>query len=127
MQSIREGVDACCAQDVFLGTVARMRKACEVQVDFALNMMPLLSGLPTVAADAGLLSRILDLFFREGDRSQFGLANAITAVARDTRDPDLRWDLEELGGGIAVGAVPQDPANEGRTAMARLGQAVAAG
>ena len=26
--------------------------------------------------------------------------NAVTATARDTRDPDLRWRLEEFGGGI---------------------------
>ncbi len=28
--------------------------------------------------------------------------NAVTSVARDTRDPVTRWRLEELGGQIAV-------------------------
>ena len=28
--------------------------------------------------------------------------NAVTSVARDTRDPETRWRLEELGGGIAI-------------------------
>ena len=31
----------------------------------------------------------------------------MTATARDTRDPELRWSLEEFGGGLAVGT-PQD-------------------
>jgi hypothetical protein len=26
--------------------------------------------------------------------------NAITSLARDTRDPERRWRLEELGGGM---------------------------
>jgi hypothetical protein len=32
---------------------------------------------------------------------------AITSVARDSRDPDLRWELEELGGGVAAATSPQ--------------------
>jgi hypothetical protein len=34
--------------------------------------------------------------------------NAVTSVARDTRDPELRWRLETFGGGIPViEATPQ--------------------
>jgi hypothetical protein len=33
--------------------------------------------------------------------------NAVTSVARDTRDPELRWRLEEFGGGIP--ALARDP------------------
>jgi hypothetical protein len=32
--------------------------------------------------------------------------NAVTSVARDTQDPDLRWRLEELGGGLPVERCP---------------------
>jgi hypothetical protein len=39
-------------------------------------------------------------FRRGGDESVFGLVNAVTSVARDQRDPHLRWRLEELGGGV---------------------------
>jgi len=38
--------------------------------------------------------------------------NAVTSVARDTRDPELRWRLEELGGGIPAMLVP-DPDDSG--------------
>jgi hypothetical protein len=34
------------------------------------------------------------------DRSAFGLLNAVTSVARETRDPETRWRLEELAGGM---------------------------
>ena len=45
--------------------------------------------------------QILDRYFSgtEG-RSAFGLMNAVTSLARDTEDPELRWELEELGGGV---------------------------
>jgi hypothetical protein len=49
---------------------------------------------------------ILERFFREPDRSRFALMNAVTSVARDTADPELRWRLEEMGGGIPVGRAP---------------------
>ena len=32
--------------------------------------------------------------------------NAVTSVARDTREPELRWRLEELAGGIAAHIEP---------------------
>ena len=54
---------------------------------------------------------------RGRDHSRFGLMNAITAIARDTRDPDTRWRLEELGGAVAARRLPTAP---------RLGAAAAA-
>ena len=59
------------------------------------------------------MARIMDQFFGGGDRSRFGLMNAVTAVARDEADPEVRWGLEELGGGIACpapGPAPRKPA-----------------
>jgi hypothetical protein len=127
VQAIRECIEACRAQEIFPDTVRKMRTAGEVQVDVALTLLPLLSRLSTTEANGELLSQILERFFCEGDQSQFGLANAVTAVARDTQDPELRWNLEEFGGEVAIGTVPRHPANGGRAAMARLGRAVAVG
>jgi hypothetical protein len=45
---------------------------------------------------------VLHRFAKEGDDSRFGLMNAITSVARNTRDPEARWHLEKLGGMIPV-------------------------
>ena len=125
-QAIRKGIEACCAPEVFTDTVRKMRTGCEIEADLALTLLPLVSRLST-GANVQLLSQIMDRFFREADRSRFGVANAITAVARDTRDPELRWDLEELGGGIGIGKVPSHPTDGGRAAMARLARPVAVG
>src|SRR5262249_37430897 len=72
-----------------------------------------------------LLAQIMDEYFREGDRSQFGLANAVTAVARETRDPELRWNLGGFGGGIAIASLPPRPSGGGRAAKRRMRRAVA--
>ncbi|OWK42337.1 hypothetical protein [Fimbriiglobus ruber] len=108
LQAVREAVAACCDPDVFADTFDRVRTASETAADFALTMMPMLSRLAALGA-SHLMERITDQFFRDGDLSQFGLANAVTATARETRDPDLRWNLEEFGGGIAVGGMPPTP------------------
>lgn len=118
MESIREAIQACIARDVFVSTVRKMRTASEMQADAALAFLPLLSQLASWA-DVDLLSGILEQFFRAPDRSQFGLANAVTAVARETQDPELRWNLEEFGGGLAVALTPRVPANGGRAAKQR--------
>src|SRR5262249_27465522 len=126
LQSIRENIGDCCSQEIFADTVQRMRASCDAEVDMALNLMPLLSRFPA-GQSARLLSQIMEQFFKDADRSQFGLANAITAVARDTPDPDLRWDLEELGGGIAVGQFPRRPRVEGWRETRRSPERVAVG
>jgi hypothetical protein len=124
-RSVRESVGACCARDVFRDTIRRVRSASERRADVALNLLPLLSRF--AGASSELVSPILEQFFREADQSQFGLANAITAIARDTRDPDLRWNLEEFGGGIMIGAVPRHPASGGHAAVDQRGQALLVG
>jgi hypothetical protein len=126
LETIRQGIAVCSEQEVFRANVRKMRSACEREADMALNLLPFLSRLSAQDRD-GLLSQILDRFFRDGDPSQFGLANAVTAVARDTRDPDLRWNLEELGGGIAIGITPRRPKDGRSAARARGGLAIAVG
>lgn len=125
-QAIREAVGACCDEGVFTEAVGRMRNSYASDIDLALNLLPLISQL-LVRAGAEVASKIMDHFFRDGDRSRFGLANAVTAVARDTRDPELRWDLEEFGGAVAIGPAPNGPIPGGRTAAARPKRAVLVG
>jgi len=76
-----------------------MRSACEVEADLALAMMPMITRMPARLA-AEMVQMIMRRHNEGRDRSRFGLMNAVTSVARDTRDPELRWRLEELGGGI---------------------------
>jgi hypothetical protein len=124
-QAVRDAVEDCSGPEVFASTVRRMRSAAAAEVDLALNLMPLATRFAGFG-NGDVLTQILDRFFRDGDRSQFGLANAVTSLARDTRDPTLRWDLEEFGGGLAVGLVPARPVRRRRAVRARSSQPVAA-
>jgi hypothetical protein len=63
----------------------------------------------------------MERFFQEGDRSRLALMNAVTSVARDTPDPEVRWRLEELGGGIPVGRAPVLQPDDTAAAMALVG------
>jgi hypothetical protein len=118
-----EGVAACCAPEVFTDVVRRIRSSTQADADMALTLLPMIARL-AAAGTPKIIAKIIDRFFRDGDRSQFGLANAVTSVARDTKDPELRWNLEEFGGGIAVRLTPRRPADGGRAARERWESAV---
>jgi hypothetical protein len=99
MVELREAIRDCCSPDAFSSGVEAMRTASEREADLALQLLPLLRRLPQVQA-AQVVTQVMRCFTLDKDRSAFGLVNAVTAVARDTLDPETRWDLEELGGGI---------------------------
>ena len=94
------------AKEAFAEGVEEVRSATETGLDRALEIIPLLLRLPH-AIDPRVVREILSRFAEETDRSRFALMNAVTSVARETRDPVLRWRLEELGGGIPVNRPPQ--------------------
>jgi hypothetical protein len=107
--TVRETVQACCADDVFTARVGEMRAAVSMDgTDMMLNMMALLAHMPP-RVRTQVMQSVLGQFASSGDSSRFGLMNAVTATARETRDPDLRWRLEELGGGIPVLRAPHSP------------------
>jgi hypothetical protein len=110
---LRDAIRACCAEEAFTAAAEQMRSAREIEADAALNLLPLLSHLP--GGGRGLFAAVVERFFGGGDRSRFGLMNAVTSLARDTRDPELRWRLEELGGGVPALVVPRPfPRKPGR-------------
>jgi len=112
LAEIREAVAACCAPEAFSDAAERMRSSQEVVVDLALTLMPFAARFPGT-----ILSQLMRQFFGEADHSAFGLANAITATARDQSDPDLRWRLEEFGGGVFVDPTPRRPSDDRRAAL----------
>jgi hypothetical protein len=61
--------------------------------------LPHLSRMPAEMA-ARVAPMVFQRFASGRDMTLFGLVNAVTSVARDTRDPDVRWRLEELGGSM---------------------------
>jgi hypothetical protein len=113
--AVREGVRVCADEESFTTAAEAMRSASQTQADLALMLMPLLSHLAGRDV-AQLLRGIMDRFMSDGDSTRFGLMNAVTSTARDTNDPDLRWRLEEFGGGILVER-PQSPSFDPSRAM----------
>jgi hypothetical protein len=84
-----------------------MRGALERKMDVMMSMLALLQHVPKSTHQS-----LFDHLFRyESDEpgvrpedrgTLFGLMQRITAAARDQGDPETRWRLEELGGGVPV-------------------------
>jgi hypothetical protein len=104
--AIRAAVYECASKSVFVETVEQMRRSRETPAGAAINLLRHLSNLPPDIA-AQMASLVAQRFFEAADQSRFDLMNAVTSVARDSNDPDLRWRLEELGGAIGVSRTPR--------------------
>jgi hypothetical protein len=103
---LREAIAQCAEERVFAQSMTKIRSSATMEMDDFLNVMPHLAILQR--ANMGhFFTDILARFFGERDRTLFGLMNAVTSAARDTRDPDDRWRLEELGGGIGAKLLPR--------------------
>jgi hypothetical protein len=104
---LRRAVRACAEPDVFAEGVDEMRSTLHAELDLLLTIVPLLSRMPGGASNP-VLAEIMSRAMADGRGStRFAWMNAVTSVARDTRDPDLRWRLEALGGGVpAMRLVP---------------------
>jgi hypothetical protein len=100
-----EAVRACATSPALDLTVRAMRSAAERDADLLLQLMPVLPHMPP-GVRASVMRTIVGRFEAEGDRSVLGLVNAVTSVARDTADPEIRWRLEELGGAM-LARLPQ--------------------
>lgn len=105
---LRSAVRVCCEREAFSDAVKNIGAALRSPADLALTLMPMLSRLPG-GAGGSFLRQIVGRFFGESDKSNFGLMNAVTSVARDTADPQAKWELEELGGAIAIMAANLKP------------------
>ena len=90
---------ACSAAEVFDHATRQVKSATTTEVSSDISTLLLFSSLwRTIPAD--LQDDIVETFLEDDDRSAFGLMNAVTSVARDQDDPEVRWQLEELGGGV---------------------------
>jgi hypothetical protein len=109
--ALREAIAGCGADDIFAESLQNIRRSTYASADLMLNMMPILSRLPQQAGMGRVVAQILERFSSQHDRTRYGLMNAVTSVARDTDDPDLRWRLEVLGGSIGAALRPRQPAS----------------
>ena len=96
---LREAIAQCAEEQVFTRSMHQIRTSATIEADTLLNLIPHLTHFRRAGMER-ILGEILSRFSGERDRTVFGLMNAVTSVARDTQDPDDRWRLEEMGGGI---------------------------
>jgi len=96
-------------QDIIRGTfdpltfkkwVSQLRMGTEVEIEnpvYAVNNV-----IETFGIGEELKDDLLNHFSREGDMTQWGLANAVTRTARDMEDPEKVIEMEVVGGQVAV-------------------------
>lgn len=101
IEQVGDAVRACATAEVFGAGASALRSALHLEADFALTVLPLLDRLPA-GVRSTMMGMIAGRFFGQPARSRFALMNAVTSVARDQADPELRWQLEEIGGGVPV-------------------------
>jgi hypothetical protein len=99
--TLRSAVKDCSAEDVFTAATKMMRTASENAVTNALDTLDMATRFEPELI-ASYFHEILDCFHDAKDRTQYGLMNAVTSIAREICDPQSRWRLEELGGSLAI-------------------------
>ncbi len=98
---LRGAIQKSCADQVFAAVTDQLRLAGQTPADLALSLLPHLDKLPRELAQR-VVDDVFNKWMKGPDRSQYGLMNTITALARDTADPQQRWTLEALGGEIGM-------------------------
>ena len=106
LEELRTAIRAAAAPVLLDATIGTMRAATQREADIMLQLMPLLPHRPP-GMRASLVRAIVQRFESGRDGSVFGLVNAVTSVAHDTTDPETRWRLEELGGGMLARLLEQ--------------------
>ena len=107
---LREAIANCSEERVFAKSIRGIQSLARTEIDQLLNLIPYLSHFQQAGMEH-FLAEILQRYSGERDRTQFGFMNAITSVARDAHDPDDRWRLEELGGGMVARLRPKQPSD----------------
>jgi hypothetical protein len=99
LAQLSDALSAAAAPEAFAQAMTELRASLNSSATFMSQFLPLIHRF---GRDAGrrFYERVLSNFEDENDRSTFALMNAITAVARDERDPEIRWMLEVIGGSL---------------------------
>jgi hypothetical protein len=106
--TIRVGIRRCCEPAAFVHAAGQMRSSKEMDINMAISMASFITGHRSVPVS--YMTEILRRYDRAADRSAYGFMNAVTSVARDTADPEMKWRLEELGGGVPAALRPRTAA-----------------
>lgn len=116
LAAFRRAIQACASEETFTTVVNEMRSATEIEADMAVGLISVIARMPGGMA-AQWVPQIFHRLHAGGDRTAWGLMNAVTSVARDVRDPEARWRLEELGGTIPARLTPRPTRVPGTAAL----------
>jgi len=120
--TLRSKVQACCAEDWFVDATLQMRRAQQTPEELMISLLPHFAHMPRLTAQR-LMDSIMREWMRNADHSRYGLMNAVTAVARDTSDPETKWQLEIIGGQIGIRGRSLAPFHERHAELTKeLGQ-----
>ncbi|MFA5875945.1 MAG: hypothetical protein WC901_04630 [Candidatus Margulisiibacteriota bacterium] len=97
----------CARKEFFQEAAGQMKDArkreVEWKADYELKLLSMLNTRHGDGFNRRVLREIRRRFEVEEERTLYGMVNATTSMARDTRDPALKWRLEQLGWKIARG------------------------
>ena len=85
--------------------VNQIRVGTEVEIESPVYAVD--NVIETFGIDEALKDDLLNHFSREGDMTQWGLANAVTRTGRDMEDPEKVIEMEIIGGQVAVMSQPK--------------------
>ncbi|MHC4341434.1 MAG: DUF932 domain-containing protein [Planctomycetota bacterium] len=114
--AIRQAIHAAAAPETFHEFVVTMRESRRHRPDPALF---LIAFRRRAGFDDAAMLDVLERFRKDGGFTLFAMANAVTALARDTRDPVKRWDREAAGAEIFARVLRPVPVKSSHASQAR--------
>lgn len=99
LAKLRDAVRDCASPETFDIATRHMRAMTQDAGSHALRVLHMLARMHTEDATP-YLAMIFGRFAAREDQSAFGAMNAVTSIARDIRDPAIRWSLEQIGGSM---------------------------
>ena len=97
VDELRRAIQACANPRYLVQSTEEMRGAAAIEAEGMLSRLSHLLRMNDGEREQ-YVSIVLDRFEQGSNRSAYGVVNAVTSVARDTKDPEVRWQLESLGG-----------------------------
>jgi len=99
IEELRLAVRKSAEPTVFEKTVRDIAFTRHVMAEAMIQMLPVLERVP-VDYREHIIAMLGREFTQANDGTYYGVMNAVTAVARETTDPETKWQLEEFGGSV---------------------------
>lgn len=99
IEEIRFSVRQCAEPAVFDKVAGDMAFSRHVLAEAMVNTLPILERVP-VDYREHIIAMLGREFAESNDGTYYGVMNTITAAARETTDPETKWQLEQFGGSV---------------------------